>query len=286
MSSKKSTKTTIDAKTVRVKKDGTVSATGVKRVVITSTDGPPEKEPLLDKGGENKPVTITRAIRKQTAAITGMRGTFSGKAPQDDEDPEDADAMTVEEAMETMLAEDNDECCYGYWSLIVIGTLAIVSSTTALEYNLLSYVGKSTSATNHRTGRARLIGVPLQPAAPCASESFYTGDDDAEVLTLETSLWDAVYLGSIIGSLFVGPLGDIIGRWRMTVCDPAHSLPNVTKREGYLLSRPVQFLSTVGASVFAISSGLATSYNALWWARFWVGLCEGAAIVSQDLIAE
>ena len=92
MSSKKSTKTTIDAKTVRVKKDGTVSATGVKRVVITSTDGPPEKEPLLDKGGENKPVTITRAIRKQTAAITGMRGTFSGKAPQDDEDPEDAES--------------------------------------------------------------------------------------------------------------------------------------------------------------------------------------------------
>lgn len=188
-------KTTLtDAKSIRIKADGSMVASGVKRVdVVEAKDS--ETAALLRGEGANKPVTVGRALRKAVSWGTGGagRGFFSGKSRRrrDDEEEDMEGAMDIEEAIERILEDGDGDCLYSNFTLIASFTLSIFMMVFALETNMLTYVG------------------------PCATASFYPDASYEELYIKETGLWDALYYGELVGALFWGPLGDSVGRWRI-----------------------------------------------------------------------
>lgn len=192
-----------------------------------------ESQPLLDK-----PVTIGRAVRKAAASATGVHGFISGKSNQDGETEPDDGSMYLEEAIQEIMEAGENEWCFGPWEIIVVLMLSINLTVLALETNMLTFV------------------------APCAVADFFSSADDIVWYEYESALWTALYIGNGLGCLFLGPLADMIGRWRTLL------------------------ISNLGVLVFAMLSATSTSYSFLYWTRFFVGVFEGMAIIGQDLLVE
>ena len=99
----------------------------------------------------------------------------------------------------------------------------------------------------------------LKPT-PCSQ--FYPDASTTFATECESGLWDALYIGNMIGVLMLGPVADSVGRWR------------------------ILFVSTFFIVTFGLLSALASSYSFLWSTRLVVGFWEGGSTVAIDLVAE
>lgn len=251
------TRTTVtSAGKIRVAKDGSIT-TGTSRnankkknttrVDITrSTERTPlthDSENTARSGQKDKPVTILRAVRKAASAVSGRSRAFTPRSQETDNgENKDESVMSVIDALEEVLdtGDDDDDCCVcpNGWTVLIVVVLTTTIAAFAIETNLLAYV------------------------APCAVAEFSSADDYDTIADLEYSLWDAAYYGNMLGCFIIGPMADIIGRWR------------------------VLMFSSVVVVISGLLSALSISYRMLWWTRFFVGFGEGGCIVSESLIAE
>jgi len=135
--------------------------------------------------------------------------------------------MSVDEAMRTIADTGN-----GYWAILCTNSLCINCAMQSVETTVLTYL------------------------TSCAEGTFHLNAGETAFLV------SVVYMGMVAGALFLNPLADVIGRWKVLIA------------------------SSTGLVFFGLLSALSPNYTFLLVCRFFVGASEGVFMVALDLLAE